>query len=332
MPSRKPKLLLVTPSLADANNGNWQTAARWSRLVAPDWQSIVQRPDEPVTGRRVDDARLMVALHARRSRRAIAAWRRLLRPLVVVLTGTDVYRDVPERDGDALASLDDADRLVVLQEDALAHLAQRHRAKARVVHQSARALAPFAGKSAHRLHVLLVAHLREEKDPRTLVDAWRRVPLDVPASLTIIGDALDASLGRAVQALARDDARVQWLGPRPHAWTRQAIKRAHAIVVPSRMEGGANVVVEAVTSGTPVLASRVSGNVGMLGRDYAGYFPAGDAPALAQRIVELHADRAVLAHLEAQCARRAPLFAPQAERAALLRVLAETDARARSGS
>lgn len=273
-------------------------------------------------------ARLMLALHARRSRAAIAAWRANAprRPLVVALTGTDLYRDVPAGDPDALASLRDADRLIVLQADALTHLPAVLRTKARVVHQSARALAPFAAKSPQRFNVLLVAHLREEKDPRTVLDAWRRLPRDAPATLTIVGAALDPALGAAVGALARDDARVRWLGPRPHAWTRQAIRRAHLVVVPSRMEGGANVVVEAVTAGTPVLASRVSGNVGMLGAGYNGYFPVGDSAALAARFVHLQRDRAALERLVAQCRSRAPLFTPQAERAALLAALAEASA------
>lgn len=273
-------------------------------------------------------ARLMLALHARRSRAAIAAWRANAprRPLVVALTGTDLYRDVPAGDPDALASLRDADRLIVLQADALTHLPAVLRTKARVVHQSARGLAPFATKSPQRFNVLLVAHLREEKDPRTVLDAWRRLPRDAPATLTIVGAALDPALGAAVGALARDDARVRWLGPRPHAWTRQAIRRAHLVVVPSRMEGGANVVVEAVTAGTPVLASRVSGNVGMLGAGYNGYFPVGDSAALTARFVHLQRDRAALERLVAQCRSRAPLFTPQAERAALLAALAEASA------
>lgn len=325
MRSPSPTFLLVTPYLAQANNGNWRTAARWARLARPDWRSIVQRPEDPVSGDARDAATVMIALHARRSRAAIAQWRALIprRPLIVVLTGTDLYRDVPQRDADACASLDDADRLVVLQEDALRQLAPAHEAKARVIYQSARPLTAHGAKSTQRLGVLLVAHLREEKDPLTLVAAWRRLPPDLPARLMFVGAALDARLGDAVTALAREDARVRWLGARPHAWTRQAIKRAHVLVVPSRMEGGANVVVEAITAGTPVLGSRMSGNAGMLGEDYDGYFPVGDAEALAQALLNLARDRSALAHLTRQCEARARLFTPAAERAALLDVLAE---------
>lgn len=328
-----PTLVLVTPYLAAANNGNWRTAARWARLLAPAWRVILQGTDQPVTGGRRDDAEVLVALHARRSRAAIAAWRALqpARALVVALTGTDLYRDVPEGDAAACASLVDADRLIVLQEAARAALPASARAKADVVFQSARALAPWPRKRSGVLHCVLVAHLRPEKDPATVFAAWRRLPPELPITLTIIGAALDPALGDAARDLAAIDSRVQWSGPRPHPWTRQAIKRAHLLLCPSRMEGGANVVVEAVTAGTPVLASRVPGNVGMLGPDYPGYFPVGDSGALAQLLTRLLAEPPRYAALNAACARRAPLFTPDAERAGLRSAIANAVAAARTG-
>ena len=314
-----PRLLLVTPYAADANNGNWRTAARWAGLLAPAYRVLVRTTDRALAECDSIDATAMIALHARRSRPAIVAWTRRepRRPLLVALTGTDLYRDVPAGDPSAVASLDDADVLVVLQDQAVADLPVRHRAKARVVYQSARTLAPFARKAAGRTHLLMVAHLRDEKDPRTLLSAWRRLPRELPATLTLIGAALDPALGAEAAALAAADPRVQWLGPRPHAWTRQAIRRAHVLVVPSRMEGGANVVVEAATAGTAVIASRVSGNVGMLGDDHPGLFPPGDPEALAASIARACRDRAFLVRLEAAGARRAERFAPESERAAL---------------
>lgn len=114
----------------------------------------------------------------------------------------------------------------------------------------------------------------------------------------------------------------------PHGATRARIQRAHLLVHPSRMEGGAHVIMEAVQSGTPVLASRIDGNVGMLGADHAGYFPPGDAAALvgllrACRAGQARPDGGLLALLQTQCRLRAPLFEPQAERTALLSVLQE---------
>ena len=115
--------------------------------------------------------------------------------------------------------------------------------------------------------------------------------------------------------------RYRWLGGLPRAVTRQRIKRAHVLVNCSEMEGGAHVILEAVQSGTPVLASRISGNVGMLGADYAGYFPVGDAAALAALVRRCAAEPEFLALLQSQCKRRAPLFAPDAEQRHVLNLV-----------
>ena len=240
---------------------------------------------------------------------------------MVVLTGTDLYRDLPE-DADARDSLGIADRLVVLQEEGVHALPREHRRKVRVVYQSAFQLQPV-GKPETRFNCLFVGHLREEKDPMTALCAWERVPPGLPVHLTLVGGGLDNSLVSAARALEGSDPRVRWLGACPHGWTRQAIKRAHLLIVPSRMEGGANVIVEAVTCGTPVLASRVPGNVGMLGHGYRGYFPPGEPARLAQLVLRCWDDAQFYRSLLQDCRARRTLFAPSRERMALLRIMRE---------
>jgi glycosyltransferase involved in cell wall biosynthesis len=138
-----------------------------------------------------------------------------------------------------------------------------------------------------------------------------------------VGGALDRDLGRFAQAFAQREPRYRWVGAMPHACTRQAIKRAHLLILPSRMEGGANVVVEALSAGTPVLGSHMSGNIGMLGADYAGYFPVGDAAALASLLLQCERDASFYNRLARQCRRRSALFRPERERAALCAVIRE---------
>lgn len=297
-------------------------------MLSPAFRVILQAPNAP----RPYAGDALLALHARRSHDAIVAWRQAhpSTPLLVALTGTDLYRDLPAGDEPARASLAAADRIIVLQDDASRYVPAALRDRCRVVVQSARALVPWPRKRDDRLHCVLVAHLRAEKDPQTAFAAWRLLPPALPATLTIVGAALDPALGRAARDLAADDPRVQWLGPRPHAWTRQAIKRAHALLVPSRMEGGANVVAEAVMCGTPVLGSRMSGNVGMLGGNYGGLFPVGDAHALADLVMRACADRRFLHRLEHECAGIAPRFAPAVEARALHDVVAEAFAACRA--
>ncbi len=275
------------------------------------------------TGSALPAADCLIALHARRSYEAVAGWRERFgrRPLVVVLTGTDLYRDLGS-DAHAGQSLEWADRLVVLQEHGVHDLPPQHRGNARVIYQSAPRLVP-APKSTRRLNCIFVGHLRPEKAPLTALDAWKQIPADAPVRLTMVGGATDASLSAVVRDRDRLDERVRWLGSRPHAWTRQAIKRAHLLIVPSRMEGGANVIVEAVTAGTAVLASRVAGNLGMLGPSYSGYFPQSDPSVLARLVMRCRTEPDFLADLAGQCRTRAELFTPEREHAALTALLRE---------
>jgi len=320
----KPSLCIVTPALADANNGNWQTARRWARLLAGHYAVRLARewPDGLSTD---DGTDILLALHARRSAPSVAAWAAAhpRRPLVLALTGTDLYRDIG-RDAQAQYSLALAQRLIVLQALGPLSLPEAFRDKCRVVFQSARARQALPKTTAH-LRAVAVGHLRAEKSPETLWAAARLLRPDEGIFIDHIGSALSPAMADAAQQTTRDCPHYRWLGGLPHAAVRARIQRAHVLVHPSAMEGGAHVVMEAVLSGTPVLASRIDGNVGMLGTEYGGYFPVGDAAALADALRQLRrglqAGTGHLATLQAQCDARAPLFAPDAERRALLGVL-----------
>lgn len=314
-PFVQPNLCLVTPALASANNGNWQTASRWARMLSRHYRVRLMASWQG------GDEDLMVALHARRSAPSIQAWAQQLppRPLVVVLTGTDLYRDI-HCDADAQRSLAQADRLVVLHEGAPLDVPAEVRHKVRVCFQSCSARQPLE-KSTRVLRALMVGHLRDEKDPRTLFAAARLLRDRADIAIDHIGQPLVEALGREAGQTALDCPRYRWLGALAHESTRRRIQRAHVLVHASRMEGGAHVVMEAVRSGTPVIASRISGNVGMLGADYPGYFEPGDAAGLAQLLRRCRDDAAMLTRLRAACDARAPLFEPSHERQTLLDLL-----------
>ena len=281
--------------------------ARYKVIVQSEWR-----------GERAD---AMLALHARRSASSIEGFHRgHAGRLAVVLTGTDLYHDLPES-REAARSLESADRLVVLQEDALRILPRESRAKATVIFQSAPPIERRA-KPRDRLDCVAVGHLRAEKDPRMLFGAWSRIPADAPIFMRHIGAPLDSGLAAEALETARRDKRYRYSGALPHGLTRTAIARAHVLVHPSVVEGGANVIVEAVMAGTAVIASGISGNLGMLGRDYPGYFDAGDESGLARRLVQAFEDRAYLPKLQAACARRRPLFAASREQRAVRALVA----------
>ena len=315
MKPAKPTVALITPALADANNGNWQTAARWARMLSRDYRvRLLPHWD-------AEPADVLLALHARRSADSVAEFAQRCpdQPIVLALTGTDLYRDLSV-DAHAQRSLKLASRLIVLHEGAVADLPPAARRKAVVCFQSCAARRRVA-KPRERLRAVMVGHLRDEKDPRTYFAAARLLQARMDIRLLHIGRSLDPELGQEAADLSLDDQAYGWLGEQSHDETVEHIRQAHVLVHTSRMEGGAHVVMEAIRCGTPVLASRIPGNVGMLGADYAGYFPLGDAQALADLLKRAKDDAALLPQLIKQCAARAPLFEPQRERATLLDIL-----------
>jgi putative glycosyltransferase (TIGR04348 family) len=311
----KRHVVIINPTTANANNGNWHTATRWARLLRNDYRVTIL----PAWDGQACD--VLIALHARRSAPSIAAAAASPDiPVIVVLTGTDLYRDI-HVDADAQRSLRQATRLMVLQEAGLQELAPALRAKASVIYQSAPSLKPNTRRTtARHFDVVMIGHLREEKDPLTFMRAAGMIPTP-KVRLLHVGGILDPALGAAALDTQRAHPCYRWCGPLSHARTRQLLKRSQLMAITSRMEGGANVIIEAVTSGVAVVASDISGNRGMLGDDYAGYFPVGDSAALAQLIGRCVADPAFHTRLQEQCATRAPLFAPEREHAMLLQLL-----------
>ena len=309
------RIALVTPAGAGARNGNRHTALRWAAFLRRAGHRVGISVEWPAA----QAADLMLALHARRSHASIKAFPRA-RPLMVALTGTDVYRDIHQSD-EARESLELADRLIVLQPKAAAELPARLRAKVSVVVQSS--ATGFRHRPVSRgFRVCVIGHLRDEKDPLRTLLALRYV--SCPIEVVHLGAALDPALGETLKA-ARDP-RYRWLGGVPHARALRWLASSHAMVISSRMEGGANVVCEALRIGVPVLASRIPGNVGLLGPGYRGYFAPGDERGLARLLERAALERDFYRALKAQVARLRPSVAPRAEARALLAALGATSA------
>lgn len=300
----------MTPAGPGTRNGNRHTALRWAAFLRK-------------AGHRVDvcvqwtpDSRVdaMLALHARRSYPSIKTFSSD-KLLVVALTGTDVYRDIHES-AEARESLELADRLIVLQPKAADELPIALRKKVRVVVQSSATRlrhAPVKGK----FRICVIGHLRPEKDPMRALAALSHIPRE-NVEVVHLGAPLDASLGREAERGMKRDARYRWLGSVPHGRALRWLASSHAMVISSRMEGGANVVCEALRIGVPVLASCISGNLGLLGSGYGGYFPLENDEALARLIRRAASDEAFYRILKSQVAKLRQSVAPRSEARALL--------------
>ena len=315
--SAKKTVVIVSPALASANNGNWQTAKRYGQFLKTHFRvRIVSEWD----GSKSDD--VLVALHARRSFSSIAAWHEMRggNGLVVVLTGTDLYRDI-KQDPQAQQSLEFANRLIVLQQLGIDELPEHLRSKSAVILQSTTPRVTLP-KTARCLRVVMVGHLREEKSPRTLFEAVALLSQQRDVYIQHIGAEHDQLLASMAHQTAALYPQYRFTGAQTYPETRLQIQRSHVLVHTSVMEGGAHVLMEAICSGVPVIASCIPGNMGMLGEDYAGLFPVDNAKALAEMLIRFRHDSEFVHLLKLQCARRAPLFSAEYEREGLLTIIA----------
>ena len=312
------KIAIATPAAASSRTGNRHTAQRYASFLRGAGHRV--RVATAWDGARCD---VLIALHALKSHSSIARYRAAnpAGPLIVVLTGTDLYRDIRTH-ADAQASLDMATLLIVLQERGFDELAARTRRRTRVIYQSSNATGP-AMPPRRKFRLAVLGHLRDEKDPFRAAHALASLRNMPDLEVVHLGDALSPAMALEARRLMRADPRYRWLGGLAHSRALAWLRRSHALVVSSRMEGGANVICEAARIGVPVLASRIPGNVGMLSGGYPGFYAFGDTRALARLVARARRDQVFYGRLQRMATMRGALFAPAAERRGVLSAVRE---------
>jgi Glycosyltransferase len=131
-----------------------------------------------------------------------------------------------------------------------------------------------------------------------------------------IGGAMTAAMAKRAHREMDTNERYQWLDEQPQARVRNILSKSSLCVLSSRIEGGANVLSEAIAASVPILASRVDGNVGILGEDYPGYFEVGNTKQLARLLTRAETSLGYLAELKAWTKGLARLTAPSREQQA----------------
>jgi putative glycosyltransferase (TIGR04348 family) len=312
---------IVTPAPPGSRNGNRVTANRWARLLEQLGHQVTVTM--AWSGVAVD---VLVALHARRSAAAARDFAAAHpdRPVVVALTGTDLYQDLPDS-VEVQQSLRLARALVVLQARAKEAVPASLRERVHVIHQSVTVADHPRRQLAQSgaFPVLFLAHLRAVKDPVLVGAATRLLPSRSRVLVTHLGAALDPEWEQWAQAEMADNPRYRWEGDVARSEALRRLAEARLLVLTSRAEGGANVVSEAIAVGTPVLSTRVEGSVGLLGEDYPGYVPVGDAPGLAALLEHAETDPDFYAELQERVTKLRHLVDPARERQAWAELLAE---------
>ena len=102
--------------------------------------------------------------------------------------------------------------------------------------------------------------------------------------------------------------RYVWKGEKVGSEVRREFSKTNLMLISSKSEGGANVISEALAAGVPVIASNINGNIGLLGKNYLGYFNVGDERSLRTLLLKCEKDQAFLNKLIKSCKVRSKVF------------------------
>ncbi len=317
------KVLIATPSAKGSTRGNRTTADRYAEI----FKALGHRVSivDSSAGKRfsrIAKQDLLVALHAGRSASMVARFQKELpdRPVVVVVTGTDVNRDLLRSSNSrerkrVVRSLQSASRIVVLQPGALGRLSRTQQMKSVVIRQSAIPVSPAPSHKSRgdAFEIVVSGHLRPVKDPFRAAMAARMLPAESKIVVTHIGESLQHGMKTRAKKLDAAIERYSYLGGFTHSQTMQIIAHSRILVSSSRNEGGPAVVGEAIVNGVPIIASKINSHVGLLGATYPGFYPYGDTKQLGRLMLAAETNRKFYRQLKSACRKLKQQFSPALE-------------------
>jgi len=327
-------LAIATPKRPVTTSGNDSTTRRWAGLWTALGHSVTiveVAPDGHFDQTPISSVDALISLHARRTAPATMWWAEHHRPkpLIVGLSGTDLYIDLPD-DAPSMSAINAADRLVALQRlaiDRLSGWSPDLADKTRVIHQSvaepAVVRSQWQSPADGPFRVVVLAHLRDVKDPLLAAAATRGLPSNSSIEVHHGGGALDDVWAERATVEAADNPRYHWLGPLDNEQAAELLGSATVLACTSVHEGGATVVSEALAAGLAVVGTRIDGNVGLLGDDYPGLVEVGDAASLGRWLSRLETEPGLLDELRRLSIKQQPITSPATEQAAWANLLAE---------
>jgi len=315
---------LITPAKAGSQSGNRATAERWAHFLRANGHHISIEVE--YQGGFAD---MMIALHAWRSAKSIEQFRLSFpqKPIILTLTGTDIYQFQYTQKEIVYASMDYADALIGLHSQVSRDIPERYRNKLYQVLQSSKLSTSIHPDNApifqqyfnqnNSFNICVIGHLRQEKDSLRAAFAVRNLPESSRIRVLQAGKAHNKKWAEMAEDENRNNSHFYWLDEISHTQIQILMQQSQLMVISSLMEGGANVISEACVAQLPVIASDISGNKGLLGNDYPAYFPAGDTLALQRLLLQTEQNPGFLSQLKKHCSALASRFRPECESASL---------------
>ncbi|MGJ8672293.1 glycosyltransferase [Rubritalea sp.] len=232
--------------------------------------------------------------------------------LIIYLTGTDLYKELPAGNPEFFEALELADHLVVSQQASLNSVPTKYLHKTSFVPASVLLPEEQTVSTPPSNSIILPAHLRPVKNPFLINKAIQLLP-DLDMHAFTLGAALEPEMAQQAILWQQSDPRFKWLDNVPYPENLSWMRQADYTLNSSHCEGGSNAVSESIVLGTPVLASRIEGNIGLLEDDYLGYFETDNAQSLATLLRRTFTDTSFQKKLHAQTLALQQKFLPSKE-------------------
>lgn len=242
--------------------------------------------------------------------------------IVSVLSGTDIY---PDPSKVTIDSMEQSNALVVLQPDALLKVPESYKEKTFLIYQSVDPIVNVASPvdCNTEFRVTLIANIRSVKDPLVAPNACKLLSISSKIKIIHIGYCLEKNLGVILSKESESNERYDWIGGLNELDTRKTLSQSNVLLITSIDEGAGRVVGEAIELGVPIISTRNSGVLGVLGDDYEGYYPVSDSNLLSKMLMRVEEDPNFLQTLHEQCQSKAHLFCPELEKKSWAQLISE---------
>lgn len=311
MPSGQRTVAIAAPYPLDSLMGNLVTAHRLNGIFGE--LGFHARVSHGWDGMPAD---LLVALHAVKSAQAVRSFREANpgAAVITVMTGTDLYRDLPAGGARAWRLLEQADRVVVSTESAMDDIPEPYRSRVVFVPKSLDIPEVERKRDPANFGIGVIGHLRDVKNPFHVIETVAQHPEWDDVLVWQLGESLSEELAAEARAWQSRDPRYRWLGGQSREETLKRLGTLAVSVNSSVVEGASNAVMEAMVVGVPVLASRTAGALGLLGPDYPGLFDLAESGGLGRLLERLRSDEGFAGELVRLAGARARKFTRGAEK------------------